>query len=216
MMISNANQLDKALENVKDGELIRLVYVSIISKESSSDPQLFEHIRVHAEDYNLKNSIKGVLCNDHRHFLQCLEGQKKVLVPLMARIFVDKRHKKVQVILLKHINKYSFHKWQMSSLSFDKTAWTADSMQAHTPELNQFLPFKPLTWSPWFVEHFICVMQKLEVNTVNDPQYQEVYNIIRDPKNDVVSIMDSGLLHWLLFGLVVITLGVLLKYGSIF
>ncbi|PNK61748.1 blue light sensor protein [Psychrobacter sp. FDAARGOS_221] len=215
-MISNKNQLTKALVNVADHELIRLVYVSKISKATRSDPLLFEHIRLHAEDYNRKNNIKGMLCNDHQYFLQCLEGQKQLVVLLMQRIFDDKRHNKVNIILLKDIKEFIFHDWRMRSFNLDQRLWTPTSLQANSPELKEFLPFNPLTWSPWFIEHFLKTMQKFDDSHQSYEADQESYNIIRDPQSRMISWFDSGVLHWVLFGLVVLLLILLINFNTLF
>ena len=154
MNISSYNHLKQALSQFEDNALIRLVYVSNINKKSKLDPSLFEHIRSHAEDYNRKNNITGMLCNNQKYFLQCLEGTKQALLPLMDRIFKDERHDKIRVTLLKPIDNYSFDDWRMRSLNLDNRLWSKESIQAQSPELMKFIPFKPLDWSEWFLEHF--------------------------------------------------------------
>ena len=162
MIISSYNHLKKALNDFEDDSLIRLVYVSNISKKSKLDPSLFEHIRSHAEDYNRKNNIKGMLCNNQTYFLQCLEGTKEKLLPLMDNIFKDDRHSKLKVTLLKPIEHYSFDDWRMRSLNLDDRLWLKDSLQANSPELRKFIPFRPLEWSEWFMEYFLETMQKFD------------------------------------------------------
>lgn len=210
MMISSYDHLKKAMNEFNDTTLIRLVYVSNISKQALSDPLLFEHIRTHSEDYNRKNNIKGMLCNNQKYFLQCLEGTKQALLPLMDRIFQDKRHKKLRVNLLKPIDHYSFDDWRMRSLSLDESLWCKGTIQAQSPELMKFIPFKPLEWSEWFLEHFLEIMRKFDdVNQSYEAQ-QKSYNIVRDPNVQVVSILDSTLLHAFLLVLVLaVLLGVL-------
>ncbi len=216
VMISNDSQLTKALANVEDHKLIRLVYVSKISRSSQLDLLLFDHIRAHAEDYNRQNNITGMLCNDHQYFLQCLEGQKQVIAPLMSRIFADKRHSKVQIILLKEIDRSMFNDWRMRSFCLDQSLWSATCLQSDSLVLKQFMPFKPLSWSSWFIEHFLETMQKFDNPNQEYDAEQASYNIIRDPKVRMINWVDSGFLHWLLFGLVIILLILLIKHGSIF
>lgn len=213
--ISSYNHLEKALDDLKDTTLIRLVYVSNICKSSKSDPHLFEHILNHAEDYNRKNNIKGMLCNNHKYFFQCLEGTKQVLLPLMDRIFKDKRHYKVTVILLKPIDDYNFEDWSMRSLNLDDRLWLRDSIQENTPELKKFLPFKPLQWNEWYIEYFLETMQKFDTDHQGYESQPGDYNVIRDPNLKLATLFDSTLVHRILLVLVVILLIVILRINGV-
>ncbi|SUD90702.1 BLUF domain-containing protein [Psychrobacter phenylpyruvicus] len=215
MIIASYNHLTQALSDFEDDALIRLVYVSNINKKSKLDPSLFEHIRSHAEDYNRQNNIKGMLCNNQKYFLQCLEGTKGALLPLMDRIFKDKRHKKLRVILLKPIDSYSFDDWRMRSLNLDNRLWSKDSLQAQSPELIKFLPFKPLKWSEWFLEHFLETMQKFDDVDQSYEAQQKSYNVVQDPNTQVALLLDSNLLHAFLLVLVVTVLLAVLKMNAI-
>ena len=215
MIISSYNHLKKALNDFEDDSLIRLVYVSNISKKSKLDPSLFEHIRSHAEDYNRKNNIKGMLCNNQTYFLQCLEGTKEKLLPLMDNIFKDDRHSKLKVTLLKPIEHYSFNDWRMRSLNLDGRLWLKDSLQANSPELRKFIPFRPLEWSEWFMEYFLETMQKFDnINQGYDDQ-TGTYNVVQDSNVQIASLFDSTLLHRFLLAMVVILLLIILRTNSV-
>ena len=215
MIISSYNHLKKALNDFEDDSLIRLVYVSNISKKSKLDPSLFEHIRSHAEDYNRKNNIKGMLCNNQTYFLQCLEGTKEKLLPLMDNIFKDNRHSKLKVTLLKPIDHYSFNDWRMRSLNLDDKLWLKDSLQANSPELRKFIPFRPLEWSEWFMEYFLETMQKFDnINQGYDDQTGS-YNVVQDSNVQIASLFDSTLLHRFLLAMVVILLLIILRTNSV-
>ena len=215
MIISSYNHLKKALNDFEDDSLIRLVYVSNISKKSKLDPSLFEHIRSHAEDYNRKNNIKGMLCNNQTYFLQCLEGTKEKLLPLMDNIFKDDRHSKLKVTLLKPIEHYSFNDWRMRSLNLDGRLWLKDSLQANSPELRKFIPFRPLEWSEWFMEYFLETMQKFDnINQGYDDQTGS-YNVVQDSNVQIASLFDSTLLHRFLLAMVVILLLIILRTNSV-
>ena len=215
MIISSYNHLKKALNDFEDDSLIRLVYVSNISKKSKLDPSLFEHIRSHAEDYNRKNNIKGMLCNNQTYFLQCLEGTKEKLLPLMDNIFKDDRHSKLKVTLLKPIDHYSFNDWRMHSLNLDDRLWLKDSLQANSPELRKFIPFRPLEWSEWFMEYFLETMQKFDnINQGYDDQTGS-YNVVQDSNVQIASLFDSTLLHRFLLAMVVILLLIILRTNSV-
>ena len=215
MIISSYNHLKKALNDFEDDSLIRLVYVSNISKKSKLDPSLFEHIRSHAEDYNRKNNIKGMLCNNQTYFLQCLEGTKEKLLPLMDNIFKDNRHSKLKVTLLKPIDHYSFNDWRMRSLNLDDRLWLKDSLQANSPELRKFIPFRPLEWSEWFMEYFLETMQKFDnINQGYDDQ-TGTYNVVQDSNVQIASLFDSTLLHRFLLAMVVILLLIILRTNSV-
>ncbi|EGK15459.1 BLUF domain-containing protein [Psychrobacter sanguinis] len=215
MIISSYNHLKKALNDFEDDSLIRLVYVSNISKKSKLDPSLFEHIRSHAEDYNRKNNIKGMLCNNQTYFLQCLEGTKEKLLPLMDNIFKDNRHSKLKVTLLKPIDHYSFNDWRMRSLNLDDKLWLKDSLQANSPELRKFIPFRPLEWSEWFMEYFLETMQKFDnINQGYDDQ-AGTYNLVQDSNVQIASLFDSTLLHRFLLAMVVVLLLIILRTNSV-
>ena len=215
MIISSYNHLKKALNDFEDDSLIRLVYVSNISKKSKLDPSLFEHIRSHAEDYNRKNNIKGMLCNNQTYFLQCLEGTKEKLLPLMDNIFKDDRHSKLKVTLLKPIDHYSFNDWRMRSLNLDDRLWLKDSLQANSPELRKFIPFRPLEWSEWFLEYFLETMQKFDnINQGYDDQTGS-YNVVQDSNVQIASLFDSTLLHRFLLAMVVVLLLIILRTNSV-
>lgn len=215
MNISSYNHLKQALSHFEDNALIRLVYVSNINKKSKLDPSLFEHIRSHAEDYNRKNNITGMLCNNQKYFLQCLEGTKQALLPLMDRIFNDERHDKLRVTLLKPIDNYSFDDWRMRSLNLDNRLWSKESIQAQSPELMKFIPFKPLDWSEWFLEHFLEVMQNFDDANQSYEEQQKSYNIVQDPNAQVAIIFDSPLLYAFLLVLVVTVLLAVLRMNAI-
>ena len=215
MIISSYNHLKKALNDFEDDSLIRLVYVSNISKKSKLDPSLFEHIRSHAEDYNRKNNIKGMLCNNQTYFLQCLEGTKEKLLPLMDNIFKDDRHSKLKVTLLKPIDHYSFDDWRMRSLNLDDRLWLKNSLQANSPELRKFIPFRPLEWSEWFMEYFLETMQKFDnINQGYDDQTGS-YNVVQDSNVQIASLFDSTLLHRFLLAMVVVLLLIILRTNSV-
>ena len=215
MIISSYNHLKKALNDFEDDSLIRLVYVSNISKKSKLDSSLFEHIRSHAEDYNRKNNIKGMLCNNQTYFLQCLEGTKQKLLPLMDNIFKDDRHNKLKVTLLKPIDHYSFNDWRMRSLNLDDRLWLKDSLQANSPELRKFIPFRPLEWSEWFMEYFLETMQKFDnINQGYDDQTGS-YNVVQDSNVQIASLFDSTLLHRFLLAMVVVLLLIILRTNSV-
>lgn len=213
--ISSYNHLEKVLDDLNDTTLIRLVYVSNICKSSKSDPLLFEDIITHAEDYNRQNNIKGVLCNNQKYFFQCLEGTKQVLLPLMGRIFEDKRHYKIKIILLKPIETYSFKDWRMRSLNLDSKLWLKGSIQEKSPELKEFVPFKPLQWSEWYIEHFLETMRKFDSVHQNYEAQPGEFNIVRDPNLQVASLFDSTLVHRVLLVMVVILLLTILRMNRV-
>lgn len=213
--ISSYKHLEKALEDLNDTTLIRLVYVSNIRKSSKSDPHLFDHIRTHAEDYNRQNNIKGMLCNNQKYFLQCLEGTKQDMLPLMYRIFRDKRHTKLRIILLKPIENYTFKDWRMRSLNLDERLWLKDSIQERSSELREFIPFNPLQWSEWYTEHFLKTMRKFD--HVNEEYEDEIgsYNVIQDPNLQLASMFDSTLVHRILLLMVVVLLIFILRMNRV-
>ncbi len=168
MKLSSYKALEDYLVNFAQDDLITVVYVSDIAKKTKKDNGVFEHIRYHAAHYNKDHNVKGFLCNNERYFIQCLEGHKQVLLPLINQIFNDTRHTNIQVVLVKPIKHYHFTDWHMPSLFLDKSlihpkVANADAeVSSHDISFEDFIPFEPHNWPSWMFEHFINTMQKFK------------------------------------------------------
>lgn len=150
-----------SLEQIKPKTIIRLVYVSSPTFKSRISPAIFKTLEANARQFNQTNAITGVLCYGNGNFLQCLEGEKKILMPLLQTIFDDNRHKNVKILLIQPIKERSFYDWGMRLLFLERWLWSpATKKQADA--LSTFLPFKPYSWSSEYTESFINAIRKID------------------------------------------------------
>lgn len=95
----------QALDKTAETTVIRLVYVSSLTLSSRLKASIFNEVEAHARDYNKQQSITGILCYGNAHFLQCIEGEKVKVLALQQRIFSDKRHKNVKILILQTVDR---------------------------------------------------------------------------------------------------------------
>lgn len=154
MVLKNIKAVESHLSDVNSHDLIRLIYISQVK---TNDDKVFEHIQCHSNSYNKSNNIKGFLCNNSDYFVQCLEGSKSVVLNLMQRIYRDCNHTQVNVIMAKKVKGFIFSDWRMRSLNLNNEVWKEQQAKV---SINEFLPFKPETWQPWFVELFLKTIKE--------------------------------------------------------
>lgn len=123
MPLTHANAFSK-LDEIADTALIQLVYVSSLTLASRLNAAIFDEVEAHARDYNEQHGITGTLCYGNGHFLQCMEGEKAKVAALTQRIFADKRHKDVQVLVLQVITQRNFSDWRMRLLFLERWLWS--------------------------------------------------------------------------------------------
>lgn len=151
----------KTLSTIEDSTLIRLVYASNLTFKSRLRPSIFQSVEQDARQYNQQNQITGTLCYGNGQFLQCLEGEKRVVLPLMQEIFDDNRHKKSKILLLQPIQHRDFVNWGMRLMFLERWLWSPETKkQAST--LSKFLPFKPSEWDKKKTEEFLQAIQKIQ------------------------------------------------------
>lgn len=92
--------------------LIRIIYVS--TAVDSQTPEMTNAIVQRSQQSNLANEVTGVLCQGHSVFLQCLEGERRIVTQLYAKIYADPRHKDVQMIHCESIPKRRYQDWSMA------------------------------------------------------------------------------------------------------
>ena len=162
-MILPLNHADTviALNRTAETALIRLIYVSSLTLSSRLKASIFDEVEAHARDYNEQQGITGTLCYGNGHFLQCLEGEKAKVLALQQRIFADKRHKDVEILLLKTINQRTFYDWRMRLLFLERWLWSPATKKQAT-QLTPFLPFSPQGWSTARTEQFLQVIKDFE------------------------------------------------------
>lgn len=149
------------LENIDESALIQLVYVSSLTMTGRFNTSIFDEVEKHARAYNGQQAITGILCYGNGHFLQCIEGKKGQVLALQQRIFSDKRHKNVKVLLLQTIVERSFVDWRMRLLFLERWLWSPATKQQATL-LSPFLPFTPHGWSPAQTEQFLQVIKTFD------------------------------------------------------
>jgi len=97
--------------------LLRMVYVSTSTNPINTiDGNVHKdigRILMQSRKHNPKKLIGGVLYFSNNYFFQCLEGEQDVVNNLYQKISTDPRHKNVQSISVKRINKRQFGNWSM-------------------------------------------------------------------------------------------------------
>lgn len=157
----NEHSTATALSKIEDNALVRLVYASSLTFKSRFKPAIFQNVEQDARQYNQQNGITGTLCYGNGQFLQCLEGQKKVLLPLLQEIFDDTRHKETKILIVQPIEQRDFSNWGMRLMFLERWLWSPETKkQADT--LSRFLPFKPSQWDKEQTEDFLHAIQKIE------------------------------------------------------
>ncbi|PNK60199.1 BLUF domain-containing protein [Psychrobacter sp. FDAARGOS_221] len=148
------------LKQIEDDALIRMVYVSSLSLKNRFQPKVFKTIQSDARDYNKQHGITGTLCYGNGCFLQCLEGEKRILLPVLQNLFDDERHKNIKILLIKPIKLRQFINWGVRMLFLERWLWSPETKK-QASSLAEFLPFRPYEWSIAYTEQFLIAIQKL-------------------------------------------------------
>ena len=90
--------------------LVRLIYCSTINRIGDKE---IEAILVKSRANNALDKITGALIYNGQHFLQCLEGGRKIVSKRFSIISQDHRHKDVELIDLSIIKERRFPDWTM-------------------------------------------------------------------------------------------------------
>ena len=151
----------QTLDRITETALVRLVYVSSLTLSSRLQASIFDEVEDHARNYNQQQGITGTLCYGNSYFLQCLEGEKAEVLALQQRIFADKRHKNVKILLLQTIDQRTFYDWRMRLLFLERWLWSPATKQQAT-QLSPYLPFAPHNWDLERTEHFLEVIKTFE------------------------------------------------------
>lgn len=91
--------------------LISLVYVSLASQDF--DLEQLEELLRESQENNRKLNITGMLLYRDRFFIQALEGEEDVVMPLYEAIAEDERHRNVLLVYKNTITQRSFPDWSM-------------------------------------------------------------------------------------------------------
>jgi hypothetical protein len=99
-----------------DEKLFQLIYISAASYRFSQ--QQLTELLDQSRKVNLEHKITGLLLYAKGHFIQLLEGDKKTIEDLMARITQDPRHHHVEVLEQGSGRDRQFAQWSMAFVDF--------------------------------------------------------------------------------------------------
>jgi hypothetical protein len=68
----------------------------------------------HARQKNTALNVTGLLCYDHKQFLQIIEGETDVILDLFHKILNDPRHTNVRILHEGDIESRAFSDWKMA------------------------------------------------------------------------------------------------------
>ena len=97
--------------------MIQLAYVSTATRLMSQD-DLAGLLR-QSRTFNAAHDITGMLLYKDRSFIQVLEGDEEVVMPLYDRIRRDLRHEKVKTLFVSDIDERDFATWSMGFKNLD-------------------------------------------------------------------------------------------------
>lgn len=97
--------------------LISLVYVSFAPHQMSAD-ELRSILEV-SRDNNAPRNITGMLLYRNGFFIQALEGEEEVVMPLYDKIQRDPRHDRVMTVYKGKITERTFKDWSMGFYNLD-------------------------------------------------------------------------------------------------
>ncbi len=100
--------------------MYRLVYMSTPKRPLSSEE--LHALLAAATKNNNRNGITGILIQDHKRFLQYLEGDEDRVEETFARISMDKRHHAIFRLKSGVIVRRQFPGWSMASKTVDQSA----------------------------------------------------------------------------------------------
>lgn len=95
--------------------LYRIIYKSVPTI-SITEEFLFS-IFGSSEKFNIPEKITGLLLSTDKHFLQVIEGEKKVLNQLYHNIARDTRHDQIELLSYEMIETRVFSEWGMKILT---------------------------------------------------------------------------------------------------
>lgn len=92
--------------------LYTLVYISSASEDFKASD--LEDILTKSRKNNPALNVTGALMLKSGIFIQVLEGPKRAVKELFAKISLDERHEKVKVVTETKISERAFEKWSMA------------------------------------------------------------------------------------------------------
>jgi hypothetical protein len=117
----------------------QLIYYSKPSK--GLDPSVLQDIYLKALENNALYDITGMLISDGQYFLQCIEGEAKMIDQLLSNLEEDSRHDNFEIIDTINIEKRDFSDWDMGYIG------DINDINHALDELSLHKPFTPSTLS---------------------------------------------------------------------
>ena len=98
--------------------MVRLLYVS--TAEAARPVEVADAIIRRAREYNPAHGITGILCYSDTLYLQLLEGGRRQVNELYARILSDPRHHDVVLLHYEEILERRFADWTMGRVNLER------------------------------------------------------------------------------------------------
>lgn len=114
-----------------------ICYVSKGKDDLTTDD--LEELFGYTLQYNTEHNITGILLYRSGSFLQVLEGEKEILIPIFGRIQEDPRHKEIFTILKGPSKKRIFADYA-SRFSIVKTKEDLDNIEKYLNQIKENIP----------------------------------------------------------------------------
>lgn len=166
-------------------QLVRLVYISQATFKPFHTAEGMEchvaQILSISRKNNKKRQLFGALYYGNSNFFQCLEGEKKAVESLLAKIQLDTRHQNLKILHEEPIEQLSFQDWEMKYALLDQQA--RDFLKQH--DLHKFDPYQfNMGMTQQFVGILLASNQEIPVQTLQQAADTEipVASLIQQPK----------------------------------
>ncbi|MGE0700175.1 MAG: BLUF domain-containing protein [Hyphomicrobiaceae bacterium] len=97
--------------------LVRCLYASRLDPAATEG--VLDDILRQSRHNNLKRGITGMLCFTNGVFAQVIEGGRAEVSALLGRIFADRRHTDLQILLFEEIAQRRFGNWTMGQVNIN-------------------------------------------------------------------------------------------------
>lgn len=139
--------------------MISLIYGSTATYHMTEE-ELIEILR-QAESNNSELGITGMLLYKDGNFLQVLEGEEDVVMPLYNKIKFDERHHQVITIGKRKITERDFEKWSMGFVNISNL--TPENLPGYSDYLNEPLNADRFAENPAFAHRFLRVFKEATI-----------------------------------------------------
>jgi hypothetical protein len=163
--------------------LLRMVYVSTTTNPVNTAiggvQKDIGRILMQARKNNPAQKIGGVLYFSNNYFFQCLEGEQEAVNCLYNKILADPRHKNVQSVSVKRINKRQFANWSMKYVA-------SEDKVTRLLRDNGFTTFNPYDFDENMIDKMLGLFTTIkDVTAQADQNYDQSVKI--KPKQGLLS-----------------------------